>query len=135
VGLALLIISGTMLIFSLFINLPFRKTYVTTTEPGLVTSGLYSLVRHPWVISLSLLLVSLVFVSRSRDLLIATPVWISLAILSTVLKDRFLFGRMFGGYEAYRRETPMLLPNRKSITAFINGLRGDTSFRRLHTNE
>lgn len=47
-GWALLSISLPLLIYSLFINLPFRKTYVTTgVGDKLITTGLYALVRHP----------------------------------------------------------------------------------------
>jgi hypothetical protein len=30
---------------------------------------------------------------------------------------------MFAGYDNYRRETPMFIPNRRSINAFINSLK------------
>ena len=121
---ALLSISLLLLIYSLFINLPFRKTYVATgVGDKLITTGLYALVRHPWVHCFTLLLLSLVLVSRSSLLLVASPIWILLYILLVVIQNKFLFGRMFGGYDHYQQETPMLLPNRKSINAFINSVR------------
>ena len=119
-GWALLSISIFLLIYSLFINLPFRKTYVTTgVGDKLITTGLYALVRHPWVHCFILFLLSLVLVSRSSLLLIASPIWILLCILLVVIQDKFLFGRMFDGYDTYRQQAPMLLPNRKSISAFM----------------
>jgi hypothetical protein len=30
---------------------------------------------------------------------------------------------MFDGYDSYRRETPMLVPNRRSVNAFVNSLK------------
>jgi len=36
------------------------------------------------------------------------------------MQDRVLLDRMFEGYDSYRQETPMLLPNRLSINAFMN---------------
>jgi len=125
-GWALLSISLLLLIYSLFINLPFRKTYIATgVGDKLITTGLYALVRHPWVHCFTLLLLSLVLVSRSSLLLIASPIWILLYILLVVIQDKFLFGRMFDGYDTYRQETPMLLPNRRSVNAFISSLRQD----------
>ncbi len=123
-GWALLSVSIFLLIYSLFINLPFRRTYITTgVGDKLITTGLYALVRHPWVHCFTLLLLSLVLVSRSSLLLIASPVWILLYILLVVVQDKFFLGRIFHGYDSYRQETPMLVPNRRSINAFMNSLK------------
>jgi len=123
-GWALLSISLLLLIYSLFISLPFRKTYITAgAGDKLITTGLYALVRHPWIHCFTLVLLSLVLVSKSSLLLIAAPIWILLDIVLVVIQDKFVFGRMFDGYDAYRRETPMLVPNRRSINAFINFLK------------
>ncbi len=123
-GWALLSISLLLLIHSLFINLPFRKTYITTgVGDKLITTGLYALVRHPWIHSFALILLSLILVSKSSLLLIAAPILISLNILLVVIQDKFFFDRMFAGYDRYRKETPMLLPNRKSISACIRTIK------------
>ncbi|MBA7506643.1 hypothetical protein ES706_05336 [subsurface metagenome] len=123
-GWALLSISLFLLIYSLFINLPFRKTYIATgVGDKLITTGLYALVRHPWVHCFTLILLSLILVSKSSLLLIASPIWILLYILLVVIQDKFFFGRMFDGYDSYRQETPMLVPNRQSLNAFINSLK------------
>ena len=122
-GWGLLTLSLCLLIYSLFINLPFRKTYIAAgVGDKLITTGLYALVRHPWVHCFILVLLSLVLVSKSSLLLIAAPIWILLNILLVIIQDKFFFGRMFDGYDRYRRETPMLLPNRKSVNAFIGFL-------------
>jgi len=119
-GWALLTISLILLIYSLFINLPFRKTYIAAgVSDKLIRGGLYALVRHPGVLFFILLLVSLILVSRSSLLLMASLIWILLSILLVIIQDKFFFGKMFAGYDQYRKETPMLLPNRKSIRACI----------------
>ena len=133
-GWALLSTSFLLLIYSLFINLPFRKTYVTTgVGDELITTGLYALVRHPWIHCFIVLMLSLVLVSGSKLLLIASPILISLDILLVVIQDKFFLGRMFDGYDRYRRETPMLLPSKKSISAFVDSLKQklqpDTGFK------
>ena len=123
-GWALLSISLLLLIYSLFINLPFRKTYIATgVGDKLITTGLYSLVRHPGVHWFIVIMLSLFLVSGSRLLLIAAPIWILLDILLVIIQDKFFFGKMFDEYKNYRRETPMLLPNRRSINAYIKSLR------------
>jgi protein-S-isoprenylcysteine O-methyltransferase Ste14 len=123
-GWGLLLISLILLIYSLFINLPFRKTYIAAgVGEKLVRTGLYALVRHPGVHWFILTLLSLVLVSKSSLLLIAAPIFILLDILLVIVQDKFIFGRMFDDYDRYQEETPMLLPNRRSINAFISCLR------------
>ncbi len=122
-GWVLLSISLFLLIYSLFINLPFRKTYVTTGVGNkLITTGLYALVRHPGVHWFILFVLSLILVSKSSLLLMAAPIWILLDILLVLIEDKFVFTRIFDGYESYRKQTPMLLPNRKSISACVRTL-------------
>jgi len=123
-GWALLSISLLLLVYSLFISLPFRKTYITAgAGDKLITTGLYALVRHPGVYWFILLMVSLILISRSSLLLVAAPIWILLDIVLVVIQDKFVLTKMFDGYERYQREAPMLLPNRRSISAFVNSLR------------
>jgi len=123
-GWGVLAVSASLLIHSLFVSLPFRKTYVDTgVGDKLVKNGLYALVRHPGILWFPLFMLSLIPISRSSLLLIAAPTFIALDIVLVFIQDRFIFGRMFHGYERYRRETPMLLPNRKSVGAFLRSLR------------
>jgi len=127
-GWGLLAISLFLLIYSLFINLPFRKTYVATgVGDKLITTGLYALVRHPGIHWFTLTLLSLVLVSRSTLLLIAAPILILLDILLVVVQDKFFLSRMFDEYDSYRQETPMLLPNRRSVNTFMRSLRQASS--------
>jgi len=117
-------VSLFLLVYSLFVNLPFRETYIANGVGNkLVTSGLYTLVRHPWVHWFTLILLSLVLVTKSSLLLIAAPIFILLNILLVIIQDKFLFSKMFHGYDSYRQETPMFLPSRKSLNAFISYLR------------
>ena len=125
-GWGLLTLSLFLLVYSLFINLPFHKTYIATgTGSKLVKTGLYALVRHPWIHCFTLVLVSLILVSKSSLLLIAAPIFILLDVVLVIVQDKFFFVRMFDGYRQYQQETPMLVPNRRSINAFIEGLRLD----------
>jgi protein-S-isoprenylcysteine O-methyltransferase Ste14 len=123
-GWLLLFLSIFLQIYAVFINLPFRKTYITTGfSDKLVTKGLYALVRHPGVPLFALFLLSLFLVAKSTLLLIAAPLFIFLDVTLVIIEDNFFFGRMFAGYDSYRKQTPMLVPNRQSAIAFINSLR------------
>jgi len=123
-GWGLLTLSLFLLVYSLFINLPFHKTYIATgIGDKLIKSGLYTLVRHPGVIWFILFMLSLILVSRSSLLLIAAPIFIVLDVVLAIVQDKFFFVRMFDGYKRYQQETPMMVPNRQSISTFIKGLR------------
>ena len=123
-GWLLLSASLLLLVYSLFVNLPFVKTYVTLgVGDRLVKTGLYALVRHPGVYGFTLIMLALFLITGSSLLLAAAPIWIALDILLVIVQDRFVFGRMFSGYEQYQRETPMLIPNGRSLPSFINGMR------------
>jgi protein-S-isoprenylcysteine O-methyltransferase Ste14 len=53
VGWLVLLASLGQLLYSLFINLPFRQTYVDKgVADELITTGLYAIVRHPGVYGL-----------------------------------------------------------------------------------
>jgi protein-S-isoprenylcysteine O-methyltransferase Ste14 len=80
----------------------------------LVKTGTYALVRHPGVLWLALFLSAAVLVSRSRLLLVATPVWLFMDVLYVWVQERLFLERMFPGYEQYE-ETPMLVPTPTSI--------------------
>ena len=124
VGWPLFVVSLPLLLYSLFVNLPFRKTYIEAGVGNkLVRNRTYALVRHPGVIWLAFVLVSLIFISQSKLLLIASPIWLAADILHVVIQDKFFFGRMFAGYEEYRRETPILIPSWRSISACLRTFR------------
>ena len=123
-GAALLTASFWLLVYSLFVNLPFSKTYVATgSGDRLITSGLYALVRHPGLHWFVLVLAALVLVSRSEMMLLAAPIFTALDVALVLVQDRFVFGRMFEDYAQYRQTTPMLVPNRKSLNAFLDSFK------------
>ena len=118
VGWFLLPVSTLLLAYSLFLELPFSRTYYSTGHsPVLITTGTYALVRPPTVPWYALVLFSLLLVSRSQLLLLAIPIWLTLDILWVVLQERFLLSRVFPEYASYRRTTPMLIPTRRSLKA------------------
>jgi protein-S-isoprenylcysteine O-methyltransferase Ste14 len=124
VGWGLLLISLFMITLALFVNLPFRKTYVETgVGDKLVKTGLYALVRHPGVYWVASFFFSLVLISKSSLMLIAAPIFVFLNTTHVILQDKYFFVKMFDGYDRYQKETPMLVPNRRSIKAFINSLK------------
>ncbi len=125
-GWPLFFLAGLALIYSLFLEIPFKRTYVVEGIGNkLVTTGTYALVRHPGVLWYALLLISLIFISRRQLMLFAAPLWLLMDVLYVWIQDRFFFPQMFPDYTRYRRETPMLIPNRASLsrclTTFAEG--------------
>jgi protein-S-isoprenylcysteine O-methyltransferase Ste14 len=116
----LLVISLIAFLYSLFVNLPFRKTYINRGHGDkLVKTRFYTLVRHPGVPFFIIFMLALLIISRSKQFLIVAPIYIVLDIVLVIVQDRIFFPRMFPDYHIYQQETPMLVPNRQSIRAFI----------------
>jgi len=126
VGWPLFGLASLAMIYSLFLEIPFKQTYIAESAGNkLVTTGTYALVRHPGVLWYALVLISLIFVSRRQLMLFAAPIWFLMDVLYVWLQDRFFFPRMFLDYPRYQHETPMLIPNRTSLsrcfTTFVEG--------------
>ena len=127
VGWPFLLVSFSLLVYSLFLEIPFRQTYAADgVGDRLVKTGTYALVRHPGVLWFALFLAALFLVSRSRLLFVAAPVWLFMDVLYVWVQECSYFTKMFPGYEQYQRETPMLIPNGESIAQCIRtfGVRG-----------
>ena len=124
VGWPLLILSAGLLIYSIFLEIPFKQTYATSVVGDrLVKTGTYALTRHPGVLWFGLSLLALLAISRSKLLLIAAPLWFLLDVVWVWIQERFFFSHMFPGYEQYKRETPMLIPTRESAVRCMKTLR------------
>ncbi len=118
-GICLLVPSTCLLIYSLFIEIPFVATYVTPNTSKLVSSGTYALVRHPGVIWLAFVFVSLLLLFPSITLFVASIIWLGADVLHVFIQDKFIFPKMFPDYSEYRRRTPFLIPNCSSFRACL----------------
>ena len=119
-GWVLLPVSGLMLVYSLFVELPLTRSYARGDEPPrLITTGTYALVRHPTVLWYILVLFALLLLSRSWLLLIAAPVWVALDILWALVQERFSLSGARAEYSDYRQRTPFLIPTRRSMKDFL----------------
>ena len=123
-GWVLLPLSAFLLIYSLFLEIPFTAAYLRDgAGAGMVTTGTYALVRHPWMLWYTLTLVSLLLVTHSWVLLVAAPAWVAMGVIRVVVQDRVVFPRMFADYEQYRHQTPMLVPSWASVAACVKTLK------------
>jgi len=119
-GYFLLPLASYLMYLSLIREIHPREAYFSESHGNqLVKTGTYALVRHPGVLWFTLFLLALLLISRSQILLLAAPIWIAMDILYILIQDRLYFPRMFPGYEQYRKETPLLIPTKKSLGRFL----------------
>ena len=119
----LCIIAFLLLIYTLFFALPFGGTYLknSTDQTKLVSSGVYSLCRHPGVLAYSICYLLLVLLVRSDLMILAAALFILLNVLYVTWQDIFLFPKTIAGYGDYKKSVPFLLPNRESVKRFLKG--------------
>jgi protein-S-isoprenylcysteine O-methyltransferase Ste14 len=117
IGIVLSIIFTLLLVYSLLIEIPFKRTYLERGAGSrLVTTGTYALVRHPGVLWLILFLIGVFLATGVKTLLIAVPVWGLMDIIYILVQDRYYFPKQFGeAYGRYQNEVPMLIPTKRSI--------------------
>lgn len=109
-----------LLIYTLFFALPFDETYVQDSQTRKAyKEGVYSLCRHPgvlWFSGLYLCLWGFTGEGRWGSFFL---MMIFLNVLYVVFQDIWIFPSTFSDYEEYKKRTPFLLPNRRSIHACL----------------
>ena len=124
VGWGFLPLASMLLFYTLVLELPFRRTFGgSPSSTDLVTTGTYALVRHPTVLWFLLILAFMLLATRSFVLLVAMPIWFALDVGWVLLQERSSLARNFPNYATYKRTTPFLIPNRRSLTAFLRSFR------------
>lgn len=115
-GWVLAALSVGLWLYSMFWEIPFANTYVNAGHGDvLITHGTYALTRHPTVLWLGFILLGLVLATRSSLLRLAAPIWWLADVLYVWGEERWYLRRVFAGYAAYQRTTPMLLPTLGSL--------------------
>lgn len=124
---AMLIISGVfflLLIYALFIAIPFSKTYITYRESdakSVCDQGMYGLCRHPgfWWFTGAYIFLALGVQSTAAILVVA--VFIVCNFLYVLFQDMWTFPHIFQDYEVYKKNVPFLIPTAASINrSFAN---------------
>ncbi len=115
-GFAALALFLALEIYTLFFALPAEASYARPGEERPVcTTGVYALCRHPGVLWFAGVYICL-------WLTVGLPLWEAalycvLDVLLVVFEDLCVFPARLDGYDAYRAQTPFLLPTRQSIRA------------------
>lgn len=112
---------GGLFLYSAFLEVPFRSSYMEKTKQRrLVTGGTYALVRHPGVLWSIGWLLSVVLVSRSLVLAMAVPFWVAANISCVYLEEKVNLEKAFGEeHKEYQKVTPMFIPTKASLLRFF----------------
>lgn len=120
--LILAVIFLSLMIYSLFFSIPFKKTYCEQNKFSLYTKGFYALCRHPAVLCFILFYLFLWLSTGVFPVFVAFIVFSIFNILYSLFQDIFIFPKTFDGYRAYKKSTPFIMPNIKTIKIFIADL-------------
>ncbi len=105
-----------LLVYTLFFAIPFGDTYIKTeAAPKTCTTGFYALSRHPGVLWFIGFYFSLWLALPGSLLLSAGILFSLLNLIYIILQDRWIFMRTFPDYGEYKKTTPFLIPNGRSL--------------------
>lgn len=123
IAFILWIAAFALLVYSLFLELPFVKTYGKSQHSNeLVDTGTYALCRHPGVLWFGLMFFFFFFATGAKLLIPAGIIWTSIDVFHVYLQEKLFFPKMFPRYKSYMRDVPMLIPTGKSIKNCLDTL-------------
>jgi len=115
-SLMLCILFTLLLIYSLFLELPFMNTYGKEEHNNkLMTAGTYGLCRHPGVLWFGFAFLFLFLATESWLVFGAFIVWTLMDIVYILLQEKYIFVVMFPDYKEYQHQTPLLIPTKASL--------------------
>jgi protein-S-isoprenylcysteine O-methyltransferase Ste14 len=119
-------VSLLLMVYTLFMGIPFTKTYIETNKGNtVVNTGMYALCRHPGVIWFFFFYFFLGLASGKISLLWAAGVWTIMDIIYVYIQDRWIFTIILEDYQSYQKQVPFLIPDLISIRNCISSLRGN----------
>jgi protein-S-isoprenylcysteine O-methyltransferase Ste14 len=114
-----------LMIYTLFLGIPFTKTYLETQRGNaVVNTGMYALCRHPSAIWFFFFYLFLALASGNKLLLWAAVTWTILNTIYVYIQDRWIFPIILEDYQSYQKHVPFLIPNLSSIRNCVMSLRG-----------
>ena len=122
-GIFLLILGVALEIYVLFFALNFKDTYVDD-QFSLCNRGVYALCRHPGFYSFLLIYIGLYVMYQTETFFWILIVFNIYNFLYIVFQDTYVFPKLFKEYNQYKKTTPFLIFNKKSIFRCINDFRG-----------
>ncbi len=109
----------TLLVYTLFVVLPFRNTYLASPDTGekqkVCSCGVYALSRHPGVLWFTGIYLFLSMAVPTPLVLKASITFCVCNILYVIFQDLWTFPRTFTDYGRYKETVPFLFPTPESI--------------------
>lgn len=124
-GACLLVISTVLNFFSSFVEIPLISPYAGGKRRNYFVSstGTHALCRHPGTLWVVLSYVGLTLTFPSTTMFVAAAIWSVGNISFAAFQDRLIFPREFPNYPQYQRQTPFLIPTKRSIMACLKTIR------------
>lgn len=110
-GAMFLFIGATVYLVARFQLRSFRMTWGLSSD-RLITSGIYSFVRHPQNLGWGLLLLGVALLGRSGAALLLVGVYVLACVIWLPVEETSLQQRFGEAYDRYRACTPALIPFR-----------------------
>lgn len=114
----------SLLLYTLFFAIPFEETYCQENKlRAAYTEGVYGLCRHPgvlWFAGVYLCMWGMLGGWKQGCYFLLMIFWNFVYI---VLQDLWIFPQTFDNYQEYKRCTPFLIPNGRSIRACVKSIR------------
>jgi len=116
----LAVINIITLVYTLFFAFPFDEAYIAGSKQNIYTKGMYALCRHPGVLWMFGFYIFFALFIRKPMMLAAAVEFTALNIFYVWIQDRYIFPKLFDGYDVYRKNVPFLLPTLNSIKNCIS---------------
>ena len=106
----------TLLVYTLFFALPFEETYLQECQKRKAyTEKMYALCRHPGVLWLAGVMAAVAWYRWDQQTTAYCVLVTVCNICYVIYQDWVIFPATFYDYKDYRKTTPFLIPNWKSI--------------------
>lgn len=111
--LILSLVNAGLLFYTLFLAIPFEKTYINEHFDTVIDTGVYALCRHPGVLFFSAFYFFMALSLHSWYFFKAGLLFSFLNFIYVLFQDYIFFPRCFIDYDTYRKRVPFLIPNKK----------------------
>lgn len=109
-SIAAVIFSGLLLLWSVFVEFSIERKKHGIPANGLVTTGSYRFCRHPGFWWFAFFSVSIGSIRGISTYFFTILLMNSLNLLLIFIQDRYIFPKVFKGYEDYQKHVPFLIP-------------------------
>jgi len=118
--LIIFLLSLGLLVYILFFAIPFDDSYISQfNERSAYKKRIYALTRHPGIIPFTVIYLLIAYVLKTEITTIFCLLMIGMNVVYVYIQDSFIFPRLFTDYQEYKKTTPFLIPNIKSMKRML----------------